>query len=65
MYLWVFNRVQFQDCMNVVRKLTKLLLELKQYDTTLGGVAHVDAEIALLLQILQLRFTRPSVWETS
>jgi hypothetical protein len=25
MYLWVFNRVQFQDCMNIVRKLTKLV----------------------------------------
>jgi hypothetical protein len=65
MYLWVFNRVQFQDCMNIVRKLTKLLLELKQYDATLCGVAHVGTEIALLLQFLQLRFTRQSVWETS
>jgi len=65
MYLWVFNRVQFQDSMNVVRELTKLLLELKQYDTTLDGVAHVDFDVALLLKFPQLIFTRPSVWETS
>ena len=65
MYLWVFSRVQFQDCMNIVRKLTKPLLEMKQYDATLDGVAHVGNEIALLLQFLELRFTRPSVWEAS
>ena len=65
MYWWVLYRVQFQDCMNVVRELTKLLLELKQYDSTLDGVAHVGTEIALLLQFLKLRFTRPSVWEAS
>lgn len=47
--------------MKVVRHLSKLLSELKQYDPTVDGVALVGIEIALLLQFPQLRFTRMGV----